>query len=160
MIVQELNQCLMTGKVPTLMVEGRTVLIQKDPDKGNVVGNYRPIACLNLLWKLLTAIISDKLYVHLETQDLLPEERKGCRKVSRGTKDQLLIDKAVIRNCKRRKSNLNMAWIDFRKAYDMVPHSWMLKSLDLIGAPRNVIELLKNSMKDWKTKFFSGESPL
>ena len=98
--------------------------------------------------------------MHLETQDLLPEEQKGCRKGSRGTKDQLLIDKAVIRNCKRRKSNLSMAWIDFRKAYDMVPHSWMLKSLDLIGAARNVIELLKNSMKDWKTNLFSGKSPL
>ena len=48
------------------MVEGRTVLIQKDPNKGNAVGNYRPIACLNLLWKLLTAILSDKLFVHLE----------------------------------------------------------------------------------------------
>ena len=160
MLAKELNQCLVTGKVPAWMVEGRTVLIQKDPNKGNAVGNYRPIACLNLLRKLLTAIISDKLYLHLETQDLLPEEQKGCRKGSRGTKDQLLIDKAVIRNCKRRKSNLNMAWIDFRKAFDMVPHSWMLKSLDLIGAPRNVIELLKNSMKDWKTNLFSGESPL
>ena len=79
---------------------------------------------------------------------------------SRGTKDKLPIDKAVIRNCKRRKSNLNMAWIDFRKAYDMVPHSWMLKSLDLIGTPRNVIDLLKNSMKNWKKNLFSGESPL
>ena len=53
-----------------------------------------------------------------------------------------------------------MAWINFRKACDMVPHSWMLKSLDLIGAPRNVIELLKNSMKDWKTNLCSGELPL
>ena len=57
MIAQELNQCLVTGKVPAWMVEGRTVSIQKDPNKGNAVGNYRPIACLNLLWKLLTAII-------------------------------------------------------------------------------------------------------
>ena len=124
------------------------------------MGNYRPIACLNLLWKLLTAIISDKLYIHLETQDLLPEEQKSCRRRSRGTKDQLLIDKAVIQDCKKRKSDLSMSWIDFRKAYDMVPHSWMLKSLELIGAPRNVIVLLKNSMKDWKTNLFSGKSPL
>ena len=42
----------------------------------------------------------------------------------------------------------------------MGPYSWMLKSLDLIGAPRNVIELLKKSMKDWKTNLFSGKSPL
>ena len=33
MIAQELNQCLVTGKVPAWMVEGRTVLIQKDLKK-------------------------------------------------------------------------------------------------------------------------------
>ena len=84
------------------------MLILKDPTKGNAVGNYRPIACLNLLWKLLTGIITDKLYEYIENQDLLPKEQKACRHRSRGTKDQLLINKAVIKNCKRRKTNLNM----------------------------------------------------
>ena len=89
------------------------MLIQKDPTKDNAVGNYRPIACLNVLWKLLTGIITDKLYEHLDNQNLFPEEQKGCRQRSHGTKDQLLIDKAVIKNCKRTKTNLNIAWIDF-----------------------------------------------
>ena len=84
------------------------MLILKDPTKGNAVGNYRPIACLNLLWKPLTGIITDKLYEYIENQDLLPIEQKACRHRSRGTKDQLLINKAVIKNCKRRKTNLNM----------------------------------------------------
>ena len=54
-----------------------------------------------------------KLYQHLENENLLLEEQKGCRHASRGTKDQLLIDKAVIKNCKRRKTNLNiwLGWI-------------------------------------------------
>ena len=55
-------------------MESRSVLIQKDPTKGNAVGNCRPMACLNFLWKLLTGIIADKLFEHLENQDLLPEE--------------------------------------------------------------------------------------
>ena len=41
------------------MVESRTVIIQKDPTKGNTVGNYRLIPCFNLLWKLLSVIIRD-----------------------------------------------------------------------------------------------------
>ena len=105
------------------MVESCTVFIQKDPTKSNAVGNYRPIACLNLLWKLLTGIITDKLYEHIENQGLLSGEQKCCRQISYDTKDQLLIDKAAIKNCKRRKTNLNMAWIDFRKAHNMVLHS-------------------------------------
>ena len=130
-------------------MKSRTVLIMKDPAKGNnVVGNYRPIACLNLLWKLKTGIIADKLYQHLENKNLLLEEQKGCRHACRGTKDQLLIDKAVIRNCKRRKTNLNMAWIDFRKACDMVPHAWIIKALKLIGAAPNFTALLESTMTD------------
>ena len=50
-----------------------------------------------------------------------------------------------------------MAWIDFRKAYDMVPHAWIIKALKLIGAAPNVIVLLKSTMIDWKTELTSGE---
>ena len=42
--------------------------------------------------------MGDKLYKHLEEDNLLPDEEKGYRRHSRGTKDQLLIDKMVIRN--------------------------------------------------------------
>ena len=67
--------------------------------------------------------MGDELYNHLEEKNLLPDEYKGCRRNSRGTKDQLLIDKLVIRNCKRRQIWLGMAWVDYKKAYDMIPHS-------------------------------------
>ena len=53
------------GAVHTWMTEGRTVLIMKDMSKGTVVGNYRPIACLPLMWKLLTNIFSEAWYGQL-----------------------------------------------------------------------------------------------
>ena len=70
---------------------------QKDPRKGNTSDNYRPITCLPLMWKLLTRVIADEMYNYLEQEKILPEEQKGCRRGSRGTKDQLLIDKTVLR---------------------------------------------------------------
>lgn len=88
----------------------KSALIQKYPVKGNAVGNYQPKIYSNLLWNFKTGIISDKVYQHLEKKNLLLEEQKGCRHASRGTKDQLLIDKIVIRNSKSRKANLNIAW--------------------------------------------------
>ena len=89
--------------------------------------SYRPIACLPIMWKLLTGIMGERLYQHLERNGLLADEQKGCMKGSRGTKDQLLLDKAILNNCRRTLTNLPMAWIDYEKAYDMVPHSWILK---------------------------------
>ena len=83
------------------MTTGKTVLCQKDPSKEIAVENYRPISCLPLMWKLMTGIISNVLYDFLEDAGKLPNEQKGCRRRSRGTKDQLLIDKAVLNDCKR-----------------------------------------------------------
>ena len=102
----------------------------------------------------------NEVFVIYEIYDLLSEEQKGCRRTSRGTKDQLLIDKAVIKNSKRRRTNLNMAWIGFRKAYDMVPHSWMIRSLELVGAAKNTVNLLKETMKNWKTNLICSNTDL
>ena len=60
-MVKHLDYCIKTWDVPNWMVKSWKVLIQKHVRKGNVVGNYKPIACLNLLWKLLTGIINEEV---------------------------------------------------------------------------------------------------
>ena len=102
------------------------------------------------MWKLLTSVIADQIYGHLDQQKLLPEVQKGCRKKSRGTKALFYVDRAVIREVKFRKKNLTMAWIDHKKAYDMVPHSWIKECLDLFGAAENIKTLFVNSMEKWR----------
>ena len=150
-LTEALSECLERGQVPDWMVKGRTVLIQKDPTKGILVSNYRPIACLPLMWKLFTGIFAGKIYGHLLANDLLPDEQKGCRRASRGTKDQLLIDKTMLREAKIKKRLLATAWIDYKKAYDMLPHSWILETLELCKIAGNVEKLLRGSMSSWKT---------
>jgi len=56
---------------------------------------------------------------------------KGCKRKSKGTKDHLLVDKLVMFLTKRNRRNLRMMWIDYRKAYESVPHSWILEVLNL-----------------------------
>ena len=146
----QLKECLDSGFVPSWLTRGRTALLQKDKSKGNIASNYRPITCFLSMWKLLSGVIADQIYGHLDQQKLLPEEQKGCRKRSRGTNDLLYIDKAVIREVKSRKKNLAMAWVDYKKAYDMVPHSWIKECLDLFGVAENIKILLVNSMEKWQ----------
>ena len=91
---------------------------------------------------------------------MLPEEQKGCRKGSRGTNDLLYIDRAVIKEVKSRNKNLAIAWIDYKKAYDMVPHSRIIECLDLFRVSENINSLLVNSMEKWKVMLCSGNSEL
>ena len=100
------------------MVEGRTILIMKDPAKGIAVEDYRPITCLNLLWKLLTSIFAEETYNHSIQNELLAVEQKVCKKGSKGAKDELIIDKMVMKNFRQRKTDPWMAWVDFKKAYE------------------------------------------
>ena len=90
----------------------------------------------------------------------MPEKQKGYKRKSRGTKDQLLIDKTILKDCRKRRTNLAMAWIDYRKAYDFVPHSWILECLDMLGIADNVRSFLEKSMKKWKLLLSSNGSDL
>ena len=63
-------------------------------------------------------------------------------------------------NCRRRHTNLNMAWIDYKKTYDMVSHSWILESVTLAGIAENIKRLLKNCMGNWKTELNAYETML
>ena len=98
--------------------------------------------------KLFAGTITGEIYNHLEENDLLP---KGCHRNIRGTKDQLLIDKGVIKNCKRRKVELIIIWIDYQKAYYMVLHSWIKKPMEMCEVANKIFHLLSKCLESWQT---------
>ena len=112
------------------------------------------------MWKLFPGIQADEVYNHLEENDLLPDEHKDCLRNSRGTKGQLLIDQAVIKNCRRKKVGLSMVWIDYRKTYDMEPQSWIKKSMEMCGVADNIPRFLSKSMESYQTILMAGNKEL
>ena len=53
-----------------------------------------------------------------------------------------------------------MAWVDYKKAYDMVPHSWILETIEMMGVEDNVRLLLRQSMSHCKTMLSAGNQNL
>ena len=101
-VSSQMNRILMgEDDLSEWMTHDRTVLCQKDPQKGNTADNYRPIAWLPLMWRLLTGKIVEEMYNYFEREKILPEEQKWRQRVRPGTKDQLLIDKTVSKVCKK-----------------------------------------------------------
>ena len=121
-----MKRFLQDAQVPDWTTKGKTTSIQKDPSKGTSLNSYRPITCLPLMWKILTAQIREKIYYSLISRGLFPNEQKGCRKGSRGRAELLDIDKYILNESKNRRKNLAMAWIDYKKVYGMVPQSWTI----------------------------------
>lgn len=68
--------------------------------------------------------------------------RRAVEKNSRGTKDQLLIDKMILKNCRRRKTGLVMVWVDYKNTYDMIPHLFIecmiIDCMNMFGIAENL----------------------
>jgi len=77
-------------KAPLWLNEDRTTLIHKKGDISKAK-NYCPITCLPTYFKLITLLISDVIYQHLDTNNILLIKQKGIRRKSRGCKDHLLM---------------------------------------------------------------------
>ena len=93
---------------------------------------------------------------------MFPGEQKGCCKGSRGTAELLFIDQHVQNESKTRRKNLAMAWID-KKAYDMVPQSWIincLKMYKMYKISHEVINFIEKTMKNWRVELTAGGKSL
>ena len=81
---------------------------------------------------------------------MTPEQGAG-KKDCYGCKDQLMINYAILENCKKMKKNMSTAGIDYKKAFDSVPHSWILKCLQMYKIHPVLIIFIEESMSQWKT---------
>ena len=53
-----------------------------------------------------------------------------------------------------------MRWINYRKAYDMVPHSWVIETLNMMSIAKNIVNFLGKTMKSWRVKLTRGAETL
>ena len=133
------------------MTGGKTTLIHK---KGSTkqANNYRPITCLPTYYKLLTLILTDNIYEHVTENNILPIEQKGVRRKARGCKDHLLLDKIIMEDAKKKGRNLSVMWIDYKKAYDSIPHSWLIAMMRIYKIDERTIRFIIKTMPKWRTK--------
>ena len=53
-----------------------------------------------------------------------------------------------------------MVWINYKKAYDFVPHSWINDCMELFGIASNVRNFLDMSMERWKLSLTCNDEDL
>ena len=97
--------------IPTWLIMSKTILIPKNTNT-HLEKNYRPIACLNITYKIYTSMLNHFLVDHCTSNDIITVEQAGGKKGSWGCADQLLINKMVLDEIRKHKRNLFMMWFD------------------------------------------------
>jgi hypothetical protein len=119
------NKLIAEDQMPEWLLAGVISLIPKN-ENTEKPKNYRPVTCLPMICTLMTCIRSKHMQKYIDDKNLMPKEQKGCCRVSKGCKGHLLVSKAILQEFRSRKKSLCMAWIDYQKASDRVPHSWII----------------------------------
>jgi hypothetical protein len=132
------------------MTKGKTILIPKDENTEDT-SKFRPITCLPTVYKIFTSVITQKIYQHIETHNIISEKQKGCRKNSRGCKEQIVIDEVILNQVRKKEHNISIAYIDYQKVYDSVPHAWLTDILRIYKIHPQIIAVLTEAMKKWRT---------
>ena len=123
------------AEIPAKLTIGRTIIIFKEGDTRDPA-NYRPIACLNTAYKCMTTVASDYLLNHLLQTGALPDAPRALCTRRYGTWDCLAMDSLVTMDAKLASKDITVAWYDYKKAYDRVPHTVVDMTLRTVGAPK------------------------
>ncbi|KAK5978004.1 reverse transcriptase [Trichostrongylus colubriformis] len=139
--------------IPTWLCQGRVVLIPKKRGDPSLLepSDFRPIACLNTCYKILTSMIGAQ--VSACVGDRFPGSQVALRKGTWGCLHAQILDQTVIKDAERSKQELHMMWVDMAKAFDSLRHGAILWTVKQWGVSSDVRRLLSTLMKTQSVRY-------
>ena len=143
-----INLCFTSGIFPDCLKNAIIIPIYKKGISSDM-SNYRPIALLPFISKILERCIFDRICHYASLYNLLVPTQFGFRK-GLSTKDAIVSITEKIYdafNMGDGAFNINI-YIDFQKAFDTVDHTILLNKLFLYGITGSAHTLLKNYLSN------------
>ena len=146
-----------TGYVPRKLKEGIVTPIYKGGNKGDS-GNYRPVTLTSHVSKTIERVIADNLVEHLEKGGLLSPNQHGFRK-GRSCYSQLMQHHYTVLRMLESGAEVDIAYLDFSKAFDKVDLGILLVKLRAIGVRGPVLRWMQAFLLNrWQKVIVEGKS--
>ena len=136
------NKSLETGNLPS---EWNTAVVTALFKKGSKSdpGNYQPVSLTCVLCKVLENLVRDAIVSHFIDNNLYVNCQHGFRK-KRSCVTQLLEVMENVTTLLDEGQNIDIVYLDFKKAFDTVPHERLLVKLKAYGICGGVLKWIEN----------------
>ena len=140
------NRSLKEGKVPSAWKLAEVVPIFKKGNKTSA-NNYRPVSLTCIVCKIFESFVKTELFNHIIKNDLLSNNQFGfCP--GRSCSTQLLVTLQDWLINLDNKTPVDCIYMDFKKAFDSVPHQRLLVKLKGYGIDGNVLNWIEDFLTD------------
>ena len=134
-------QSLTSRHIPNDWLKANITPVFKKGDRSNT-NNYRPISLISVCCKILEHIMYHHIAEHLNTNNILIDEQFGFR-AGHSCEAQLISVVEDVQLAMDNTSQVDMIFIDFRKAFDTVPHCRLLNKLSHYGIQGTTYDWIK-----------------
>ena len=126
-----IHKTLTTSVIPNQWKISQVVPIFKKGRKSEPL-NYRPVHLSSCICKVVERVITRHMMMYMEQNNLLRHEQFGFR-AGRSTDDQLLLTYGHIIKQIDRGNVVDVIFLDFSKAFDVVSHEVLIAKLTNLG---------------------------
>ncbi|CAL4234819.1 unnamed protein product [Meganyctiphanes norvegica] len=144
------KESLRAGETPEDWRKANITPIFKKGNR-NDPANYRPVSLTSQVCKVLETIVREQLFNHLKSNNLLSEEQHGFRE-GRSCLSNLLTTLEDWTSILEGGDCVDVAYLDFSKAFDLVSHKHLLLKLQKHGITGQIWNWIKAFLENRKQK--------
>ena len=132
------TQSITTNSIPDDWLLANVVPVFKKGER-SLPSNYRPISLTSICCKLMEHVLYTSMMNHLTQCGILSEQQYGFRQ-GHSCKTQLINVVEDVQRALDQQKQVDPIMLDFRKAFDTVPHQRLLCKLKKYGIGGQVLE--------------------
>ena len=132
---------------PSIWKPAHVVPVKKPGKSKSYAESFRPVSLTSIIGKVLESIIVSEMKDYLEDNHLLTDSQHGFQN-NRSCISQLLVHCEKILNSLEDDKNIDVIYLDYKKAFDKADHMIILRRLREKGIGGKIGKWIQNYLQD------------